>query len=177
MKTSHRFTRWSAILLISTFSLPFLTGCKPSEKNYQAAYQAAKTKKAKDRAADEELGMPELISDDGPRIESIEGIKVNSISLPVSPEPKGGKWMPYNVATGAYKMPANASSHTERLAAEGYESYMLRDASGMIYVCAGGFGNALQAAEFAEKYASSHPKMVYPGFDRQQPLLIISNLR
>jgi len=143
-----------------------LSGCKPTEKNYQAAYEAARVKKASDAKADDlGLDMPELISEDGPNRKVIAGEEIYVLSDRVSPEPRGaGLAMPYNVAVGVYRMPANAEAHLGRLREEGYkDAYMVRNPKDMIYVCIGGSGDSAEAAGILSEYRRKHRAMTYPG--------------
>lgn len=172
---SERLNKHSLPLLLAIFLL--MAACKPTEKNYKAAYQAALDKKAKDKAADDDLGLPQLISDEGPQKAVFAGVEIPMLRIPLSPWPKGEtRIYPCNVAVARYLMQANAMSHCERLAEEGYGAYMLTDAKGNIYVCIAGTESGEAAAEKAAEYRNRHPGTTYPGIEEGSPLLLESTV-
>ena len=168
---SERLNRHSLPLLLAILLL--MAACKPTEKNYKAAYQVALDKKAKEKAADEGLGLPQLISDEGPQNAVFAGVEMPVLRIPLSPWPKGEtRIFPCNVAVARYLMQANAMSHCERLAEEGYGAYMLTDAKGNIYVCIAGAESGEAAAQKAAEYSGRHPGSTYPGIEEARPLLL-----
>ena len=58
------------MLLGMALAAVVLTGCKPTEKNYRAAYDAAVSKREK---VNESLAADGLISEDAPRKQMIDG--------------------------------------------------------------------------------------------------------
>lgn len=96
-----------------------LASCKPTEKNYKAAYDAALEKR---EAAMREQMIPTtgLMSDDGPQMRVVEGDTVYVLREALrrgEPSRKVGGW---SVAVALYKMETNARANVENLVSEGY---------------------------------------------------------
>lgn len=77
----------SLILLSVAIAMTGMVGCKPTEKNYQAAYDVAKKKRQASDALDAELGIPSggLINTDGPMLHVVHGdsvyVKVDRVRM------------------------------------------------------------------------------------------------
>ena len=151
-----------------------LTACKPTEKNYKAAYDAALGKR---EAAKAELGvnLPEgtLQSVDGPQLKEVNGVNVYVLNRRIRPVEEGAA-LPasYNVAIGTYKMDTNCKAQVEALKAEGYEAFAAKDAEPMYYTIAASFPTLDEAVKFSEKYRKGKDR-VYVGFPNA-PVIIYS---
>lgn len=139
-----------------------LAGCKPSEKNYRAAYDVAVAKRQKD-APDTSAGLGDAVRDDAPARREVDGKTVWVRTEPLSRVDAQGAPAAWNVVVAAYKMTANARSHAERLQAEGYDSSLLKNSDGMIYVVAATPGSLQEAAGFIEEFKGKHKDAVYVG--------------
>lgn len=158
------------LLLICVFA-----GCKPSEKNYRAAYDVAVAKRQKD-APDPYAGLGDAVRDDAPARREVDGKILWVRTEPLTCADDRGSVAPWNVAVAAYKMAANARSHAERLKSEGYGSLLLKNSDGMIYVVAATPGSLQEAAEFIEKFKVKHPEAIYVGLP-EGPTVLSSGRR
>lgn len=96
-----------------------LIGCKPTEKNYKAAYDAANAKREQ-AAAEQMRPATGLLSDDGPQMKVVEGdtIYVDRQRLrDLDGKTMTGKWA---VAVGVFKMDTNAKASVEAMKQKGF---------------------------------------------------------
>lgn len=163
-------------IIISLVFALFFVGCKPTEKGYKAAYDAALGKR---EAAKADIGieLPDgaLQQVDGAQLKEINGVKVyvqNQLIRPI----EEGKKLPgrFNVAVGTYKMVTNCKSQAQSLIEEGYEAFAAKDPEGMYYTIAGSFPNVEEAIKFYQNY-KSNPNRVYVGLP-SSPVIIFSPL-
>lgn len=140
--------------LACLFALP---GCKPTEKNYKSAYDAALRKR--------ESVMPSQ-TDDGTVIKAIDaprevavggdriGVKtqfLHSEDPLVSTQPR------YVVVVGRYKMPTNARGQVADLKAGGFPQALVMTDGDKMYLAVADFAETLE--EVGEKVASLRKKM------------------
>lgn len=144
--------------------LLMLAGCKPTEKNYKAAYDAAMARRAADEAtmlAD----MPDMmaaIDMDAPRRVDVgaDTVLVKTKSLaPIDTF----NMLPYNVTVAIYKMSTNAKAHSERLRQEGYNSYVLKDNEGQFYTVSEAFDSLEPTPASIRRYVETHKSDMYVG--------------
>ncbi len=137
--------------------------CKPTEKNYKAAYDAALNKR---QQTDLDIPIPggTLLVDGAPRKVPVNGdsVYISSDKLKFENAPESGKHR-YNVAVGGYKMLTNCSAHVSDLINKGYEAFMAESSSGKYYAVAGSFDNLGEAALFAVSLASREKKAFFVG--------------
>lgn len=140
------------------------TACKPTEKGYKAAYDAALGKRQA-AMADLDVNIPQgaLQQVDGPQLKVIDGVKVYLSNQRLQSVNEGDN-IPghYNVAVGAYKMVTNCKSQSNALREEGFEAFPAKDGEGMFYTIAGSFATLPEAVKFYQKY-SAKPDRVYVG--------------
>lgn len=151
-----------------------LSGCKPTEQNYRAAYDAAQEKRKAAAARDEDSGViPGVMQRFGEPVKKV----VNGDTLNVSHEYlhfEGGtenvmhRW---NVAVAKYKMPTNCASQSSRLAGDGYPAFYVKGSQGSYYVIASSFETLDDAAKFVKEYVRKHKNTAYIGLDGS-PLII-----
>lgn len=151
--------------LLPVVLLCMVCACKPTEKNYRAAYETAQAKKAAERAAEEELGMPELTNTEGPRRQRIGRDTAYVYHEPLTLHGDGpAKSAPAAcVAVGKYKMTANAQSDAEALRAEGYDAFLLQTPRGEYYTCIGSATSLEDAVKMLREFMRRHPKRPYIG--------------
>lgn len=151
-------------------------GCKPTEKNYKAAYDAALQKREAAVAADADLGIPEggLQQLDGPQRRVVNGdtvyLLVERIRFFDGEEHEMHK---YNVAVSGYKMKTNCAAQVSDLFTKGYKAFGARNAEGTFYVIAGSFDTLDEAAAFDKAFVGKEKKHVYSGLPGA-PLIIES---
>lgn len=94
-------------------------GCKPTEKNYKSAYDAAIAKREQ-AAAEQMRPATGLLSDDGPKMRVLAGDTI-FVSQERLRMPDGGK-VPgqWAVAVGVFKMDTNAKASASALRDKGY---------------------------------------------------------
>lgn len=166
---SHFKLLFAALLAIILFA-----GCKPTEKGYQSAYDAALSKRQA-ALADIDVNLPagELQEVDGMQLKEIDGVKVYLMSQRLKPTEEG-LTLPgsYNVAVGSYKMITNCRAQAEALKKEKYDAFPALGADDMYFTIAGSFANLSEAVKFYELYRQN-PSRVYVGL-HNAPLIIFS---
>lgn len=151
-----------------------LPACKPTEKNYREAYDVARHKKTK-LTEDPDLDLTGLIADGDPSVQSVAGVDVRVMSIPLKTVFSGHSPMRYNLVVGRYKMRANALSHAERLTAEGADAFVAEDKEEKLYVVYGGYDSPKEIAAKIRSMRENHPDAFYPGLD-EGPVVIINTL-
>lgn len=137
-------------------------GCKPTEKNYRAAYDAALAKRTK--AAAEMAEFPQLTDESTPRLTAVGTDSVYTVRLRLKPLDAGDLHVgQYKVAVAAYRMTANCTSHVGDLAAKGYRAFMAEGPGGTFYAVAGSFDTLAEAAAFAVDFQRANPSNPYVG--------------
>lgn len=165
-----------SIIFTITLFLLFISSCKPTEKGYKAAYDAALGKR---QSATSHLGVeiPDgaFMQVDGPELKEFDGVKVYLLSEPIKPA-EDGKILPasYNVAVGCYKMSTNCAAQTADLQKEGYENaFTAVDPEGKYYTIAYSCDTLKDAVDFYKKYQSSKNR-TYVGLPGA-PVIIFSS--
>ena len=165
-----KFYKYTATVLL--FML--LIGCKPTEKGYKAAYDAALSKREeanKDIEVDTKIGEVQQI--DGPSLKTIDGKSIYLLNKRIKPvelhENLPGN---YNVAVGCYKMITNCKSQSEDLRDEGMDAFASKTTGDEYYTIIGSFDNLQDAIKLYEKY-KSNSKRVYVGLPNS-PIIIYS---
>lgn len=164
-----------ALLLCGTF-----VSCKPTEKNYQAAYDAARSKR---EAAAEDPDMALMLgghqldrSEGGTAVSAVDGTKLplKSTSLKFDEPPVGtGDWY---LAVARYSMPTNARAQAGDLRAKGDTVSVASDLDSEWYVVAARTSTRTEAGDAAARFISSHPGFRFIGLDGV-PLLLTSGTR
>lgn len=168
-------SKLSCIALIA-IAVMGLSSCKPTEKNYKAAYDAALGKREAmkaDLGVDLQEGALQQV--DGPQLKKVDGVEVYVLNKRIVPA-EDGKKLPghYNVAVGEYKMVTNSRAQSEDLKAEGYDSFPAKDSAGMHYTIAGSFPTLKEALAFYQEYKAKADR-VYVGLPAS-PVIIYSPL-
>lgn len=154
--------------------LLLLPSCKPTEKGYKAAYDAALGKReALKSDIDVNIPIDAVQQVDGPQLREIDGVKVYVLNQRLKPTDDGFN-LPgqYNVAVGSYKMITNCKSQSTALKQEGLEAFPAQDPDGVFYTIAGSFPTLSDAVKFSQKYASAKDR-VYVGLP-DSPVIIYS---
>ena len=158
----------------------FLTvGCKPTEKGYKSAYDAALNKRQNVLADIDANITPDRLQDvDGMQLKEINGVTVyvlNQRIKPVEENPlEENKELPgkYNVAVSTYKMITNCSSQAEALKKEGYDAFPAQAPDDMYFTVAGSFDSLDDAVKFSQEYQKGKNR-VYVGL-HNAPVIIYS---
>ncbi len=152
--------------------------CKPTEKNYQAAYEAARNKRTAEAAPDPDMALPAggaFQRLDAPQTKDVNGEKLRIKHFYIKyigsgESPALGK---YNVAVARYKMPTNVKAQAEDLVSAGYKAFPVEGADGFYYVIAAAFPSLEETAEFVGNYKKTHEPSQFVGLD--DDLLIIEH--
>ncbi len=144
-----------------------LTGCKPTENNYKAAYDAARAKReAVDADAEVLSGGHKVLSADGPKTREADGREVRYRVLRITPEGEADlSREPYSVAVAQWRMPTNARSQAADLQREGYAAFTAKDGHDRWWTLAGAYATFEEAARAAAGFADTHPDFPFIGLD------------
>ena len=162
------------IIFLFSIILLSLTSCKPTEKGYKAAYDAALGKREAVKT-DIDVDLPEgaLQDYEGAQLKEVDGVKVYLLNQRIKPAEEDVQ-LPgsYNVAVGTYKMITNCRSQSNALKNEGYKAFPAQEPDGMYYTVAGSFDNLSEAVKFYQDYKSGKDR-VYVGLPNS-PIIIYS---
>lgn len=194
------------VVLLAALAAPLFTGCKPTEKNYKAAYDVALKKRQQESGdASERSEGHRLITDDGPRtiaaagrewhysvinLSQADGAAAGGKSVgtrpdkPASPDAavktqltESSDENKWVVAVSRYRMPTNARSQVADLLSQGFSgALVMKDASDRYYSVAGRFATLEEAGRCALRLTAKLAATAFVGFDGE-PLLIENPLR
>lgn len=141
-----------------------ITACKPTEKHYREAYDAALRKR---QIAEAEQMLPargKLLSDEGPQMRVLDGDTLFVTREQLRTEDGTPLPFPWLVAVGVYKMSTNARSNAAALREEGYaEAMALRAADDRWYTVAAGAFSLDSVRPLAARFRDAHPGYPYIG--------------
>ncbi len=158
------------ILTLSGFMV--LTGCKPTEKNYKAAYDVALAKRQAEQN-DPDMNLP---VDGYQRLDAPKAMKVGDKEydyqfVRLKPLDDSVKMNPYNVAVSVFKMPTNCEAQVSDLKESGYDAFGARSGDDKYYVIVGSFTNLEAAAAAIDNYVKIHKDSVYVGLS-DNPVIV-----
>lgn len=161
--------------LLGSLFLTVGTSCKPTEKGYQAAYDAAKNKREAAMEAmpvdNKVIGALQLI--DGPTTKFYDGKEYPYMAVNLKPvDDQYSTKGKYNVAVALFKMPTNSEALANDLKVLDYNSFVAQDGDDKYYVIAGSFENLSEAAQFYENLTKNYNR-AYVGLG-ESPLIIFS---
>lgn len=138
-------------------------GCKPTEKNYKSAYDAALAKR-QEAVAEQMRPATGLLSDDGPQLRVVEGDSVYVLKERIRMQDGAavpGRWA---VAVAVYKMDTNAKASASDLRAQGFPAAFVAKAAGGKYYTVVSAVETLDSARVASKvFRMSLPQYPYVG--------------
>ena len=154
-----------------------ITSCKPTEKGYQAAYDAALHKREAAYAnLQTELPQGTIQQVDGPQLKDIDGHQIYVENKRISPYDNNSSLSgEYNVAIARYKMSTNAISQVEQLREEGFQAVVAKDTEGNFFTLAGSFPTMNEAKNFYLEYQKKK-KQKYVGLP-DSPVIIYSPIK
>lgn len=154
-------------LLIPTAALLLLLGaCKPSEKNYRLAYEAARDR---ERKSNEALGIDAgmLLSVDGAVATAVDGdtiyVQPLTVSVAEVPDSTSMGTGDRGVAIARHSMRANAASQLADLAGRNRGMFLARDGEGRWYVMLGRFSADREALQAIRLFGESNPGYPFVG--------------
>lgn len=138
-------------------------GCKPTERNYKAAYDVAVAKR-QNVDVDLDISEADLIQEGQPSLRTLRGQEVLYLGSPLRPVSEGGA-VPekYNVVCGVFKMPVNALDQARNLRSDGMDAFAARGEQDKYYTVAGSFDNLEDALAFYASFKKKHPDFTFVG--------------
>ncbi|MCM1005913.1 MAG: hypothetical protein NC402_06435 [Prevotella sp.] len=148
-----------AAVIYATAMLP---GCKPTEKNYKLAYYKAMNKQRQGITEDQydmmlAESLPRYMHTPTDSIRAFTEAIIWQYTPAAVDSGRKADPAPYNLAIGKYSMLTNAKAHADRLAADGWKSYVLRNGEPVYYVIVKMSDNLDTVARAAHKYRESYP--------------------
>lgn len=146
----------SVILILCVLCcIAIFSSCKPTEKNYRSAYDAAIAKREK---ANSENMLPAtgLLSVDGPRLHVVNGDTLYVLNERLKGYPDSIRLNEYNVAIAMFKMRTNASALASRLDAGTERFIVAQGREGKWYTLAGSFDSLEKAIKAALNFKKEH---------------------
>lgn len=165
------------ILLLMAVLLGMMYACKPTEKGYKQAYDAAKSKREQ-VDPDEELltGGHTLLSQESTNWRVIAGDSLqlqHKFLKPIDGEiwPQSG---PYRLAVAMLKMTTNAKSMLSDLQGKGnLKPVIATDGKNTYYIIAGSASYVDSLGNVLTTFKKENPKFQYIGLEKEKPLIII----
>lgn len=157
--------------------LPIMSGCKPTEKGYQQAYDAAKNKREQ-ADPDEELltGGHKLLSQESTNWKVIAGDSLQLQHKFLKPT-DGAKWPqsgPYRLAVAMLKMTTNAKSMLADLQGKGsLTPVVATDGKDTYYIIAGSATYVDSLGNVLSSFKKENPKFQYIGLEKERPIIIV----
>lgn len=154
--------RLSFLPLLTLTALSFITlpSCKPTERGYKSAYDAALAKR---QASEADMNIPVegLIIEGEPAKRNLNGRDLLYLVAPVGPVSEGSIIAEkYNLAVGCYKMPVNALDQARNLRGEGFDAFAVRGEEDRFYVILASFPTLEEVIAVYDTFLISHPS--YP---------------
>ena len=138
-------------------------GCKPTEKGYQAAYDAAKNKR---EAAAREQMLPAqgLQSDDVPQLRVVNGDSIYVLRAIMRTEDSRRAPKPWLLAVGVYRMSTNAKANALNLRQSGYpQATWLKGPENKWYTISDGAETLDSLKVMSRLFKDTHPDYPYVG--------------
>lgn len=152
-------------------------GCKPTEKGYKQAYDAAKAKREYvDPDAELLTGGHKLLDEDSSNWKVIgnDSLQIQHFYL----KPSGGAWPesgPYRLAVAMFKMDTNSKSLLADISGKGtLKPVIATDSKDRHYIIAGSATYADSLANVLRTFRKDNPGFRYIGMTPEKPLIIVS---
>ena len=164
-----------SLTLLLLFSV--LYGCKPTEKGYRQAYEAAKNKREQ-KDPDEELltGGHRLLSEDASNWRILDGDSIQLQHKFIKPA-DGAKWPqagPYRLAVAMLKMTTNANAMlADMKEGSGLTPVMATDGKDTYYIIAGSATYVDSLGNVLSTFKRENPGFQYIGLTPPKPLIIV----
>ena len=164
-----------SLTLLLLFSV--LYGCKPTEKGYRQAYEAAKNKREQ-KDPDEELltGGHRLLSEDASNWRILDGDSIQLQHKFIKPA-DGAAWPqagPYRLAVAMLKMTTNANAMlADMKEGSGLTPVMATDGKDTYYIIAGSATYVDSLGNVLATFKRENPGFQYIGLTPPKPLIIV----
>ncbi|MDE6549516.1 MAG: hypothetical protein K2L22_11020 [Muribaculaceae bacterium] len=165
------------IVLMITVLLGMLYSCKPTEKGYRQAYEAAKSKREQvDPEEDLLTGGHKLLNEESTNWKVLAGDSLQVQHMFLKPI-DGVKWPqsgPYRLAVAMFKMTTNANSMLEDLNKKGgLTPVIATDGKDKYYIIAGSATYADSLGNVLTTFRKEHPGFQYIGLTPAKPLIVV----
>lgn len=174
--TSKRLAKLLAAVVLAAANTLIFPSCKPTEKNYQAAYEKAyEASRRKKEEMTTGSGGQRLESLDGPRREVVDGDTILVSSVIVEPFESTSPLAEGKVgaAIARYSMPTNARRNAEDIKGAFPEAFVGTDGQGAFYVVLGRVPTVEDAADATRRFRISFPRWPYVGLDGHPQILFV----
>ena len=165
------------IIMTVCLSLTIFSGCKPTEKGYREAYDAAKSKREQ-TDPDEALltGGHKLLDQDASNWKVIAGDSLQLQHMNLKPA-DGGSWPqsgPYRLAVARFKMTTNAKSMLADLNKKhNLKPVIATDGKDTYYMIAGSATYPDSLSNVLITFRKDYPKFQHIGLTSDKPLIIV----
>lgn len=162
-----------ALIILITLAV----SCKPTEKGYKAAYEAANAKR-QEADPDQDLltGGHKLLNDAATRWVVADGDSLELQHLYLKPV-EGSNWPqkgPYRLAVAMFKMMTNANSMLEDLNAKGtLKPVIASDSKGRHFLIAGSATYPDSLSMVLSTFRKEHPQFRYIGLTPEKPVILV----
>ncbi len=157
--------------------LGMLWSCKPTEKGYRQAYEAAKSKR--DQVDPDEAlltGGHKLLNEEATNWRVIDGDSLQVRHLFLKPT-DGVKWPqrgPYRLAVSMFKMTTNANSMVEDLKKRGsLQPVVATDGKNTYYIIAGSASYLDSLGNVLKTFKKENPGFQYIGLSPERPVIMV----
>jgi len=146
---SRNYLLWGLALTL-LFSLD---SCKPKESAYKAAYEAARAREIEETRIDEvtPVSKPSTVSTTAPDAVQKEKVTVVDVGVGIKQ---------FSVVVGSYINKTNAEAEKEKMAKQGFQSFLAQNERGMYRVIVATFSDKADAVAERERVKSRY----YPEF-------------
>lgn len=154
-----------------------LYGCKPTEKGYKQAYDAAKSKREQADPEEELLtGGHRLLNEESTNWRVLAGDSLQVQHMFLKPT-DGEKWPqsgPYRLAVAMFKMSTNAKSMLTDLKKKGsLKPVIATDGKDKYYIIAGSATYLDSLGNVLTTFRKDHPGFQYIGLTPAKPLIVV----
>lgn len=152
-------------IILPLLGIALLAGCKPTEKNYQKAYDKAH-EAAERKAAEEKVSLSDLIETEHMGRFEIIGkdsvLVLNELTKPYGTTltPDGRK---HGVAIAKFKMPGNAKRNVSDISGDYPEAFVATDGRENYFVVINRVAPLEETAECIKGFRLTHPDYPYIG--------------
>lgn len=152
-----------ALVAAAGLLMTVATGCKPTEKNYKAAYDAALAKR-QHVEVDMDIPAEGLMVDGEPVRKNLDGHDVTYLVSSLASFTDGGLApLAYNVVTGCFKMPVNALDQARSLREKRLPAFAVKGEQEKYYSVAASFETLEEALVFYDEFIAANPSFSYVG--------------
>ncbi len=151
--------------------------CKPTEKGYRQAYEAAKSKRDQvDPDEDLLTGGHKLLSQEATNWRVLDGDSLQVQHMFLRPT-DGVKWPqrgPYRLAVAMFKMTTNANSMIEDLQKRGsLQPVVATDGKNTYYIIAGSASYVDSLGNVLKTFKKENPGFQYIGLSPERPVIMV----